>query len=104
MTQAEYARHRNKSPRYIGKPYKAGVLVMRSRLVDVAASDAVLDDKPSARPERVVDASHSFASGRERSRTGFQGALPRAHQPCVFEPAGRVPAGLEPDPTGAFRK
>ena len=22
MTQAEYARHRNKSPRYIGKPYK----------------------------------------------------------------------------------
>jgi len=47
MNQAEYARHRNKSPQYIGKLYKAGILLMRDRLVDVAASDAVLDDKPS---------------------------------------------------------
>ena len=47
MTQAEYARHRNKSPQYIGKLYKAGVLVMRGRLVDVTATDAVLDDKPA---------------------------------------------------------
>jgi len=47
MTQAEYARHRNKSPQYIGKLYKVGILVMRDRLVDVAASDAVLDDKPT---------------------------------------------------------
>jgi hypothetical protein len=53
MTQAQYARHRNKSPQYIGKLYKAGILVMRGRLVDVAASDAVLDDKPAekAAPE-----------------------------------------------------
>ena len=29
MTQAEYARHRNKSPQYIGKLFKAGILVMR---------------------------------------------------------------------------
>ena len=43
MTQAEYARHRNKGPKYIGKLYKAGILVMRGRLVDVAGSDAVLD-------------------------------------------------------------
>jgi hypothetical protein len=49
MTQAEYARHRNKSPQYIGKLYKAGVLVMRGRLVDVTATDAVLDDKPAER-------------------------------------------------------
>lgn len=49
MTQAQYARHRNKSPQYIGKLYKAGVLVMRGRLVDVAATDAVLDDKPAER-------------------------------------------------------
>jgi hypothetical protein len=49
MTQAQYARHRNKSPQYIGKPYRAGVLVMRGRLVDVAATDAVLDDKPAER-------------------------------------------------------
>ena len=50
MTQAEYARHRNKSPQYIGKLYKAGILVMRRRLVDAAASDAVLDDKPDDAP------------------------------------------------------
>jgi uncharacterized protein YciI len=49
MTQAEYARHRNKSPQYIGKLYKAGVLVMRGRMVDATASDAVLDDKPTER-------------------------------------------------------
>jgi len=47
MTQAQYARHRNKSPQYIGKLYKAGVLVMRGRLVDVTVTDAVLDDKPA---------------------------------------------------------
>ena len=50
MTPAEYARHRNKSPRYIGTLYKAGVLVMRGRLVDAVASDAVLEDKPAERP------------------------------------------------------
>jgi hypothetical protein len=47
MTQAQYARHRNTSPQYIGKLVKAGVLVMRGRLVDAVASDAVLDDKPA---------------------------------------------------------
>ncbi len=46
MTQAQYARHRGKSPQYVNKLAKAGVLVMRGRLVDAAASDAVLDDKP----------------------------------------------------------
>lgn len=49
MTQAQYARHRNQSPQYIGKLAKAGVLVMRGRLVDAVASDAVLDDKPAER-------------------------------------------------------
>ncbi len=49
MTQAQYARHRNKSPQYIAKLAKAGVLVMRGRLVDAVASDAVLDDKPAER-------------------------------------------------------
>ncbi|MCX6620062.1 MAG: hypothetical protein NTY38_03090 [Acidobacteria bacterium] len=47
MTQAEYARHRNKSPQYIGKLHKAGILVVRGRMVDATASGAVLDDKPS---------------------------------------------------------
>ncbi len=49
MTQAQYARHRNKSPQYVGKLHKSGVLVMRGRLVDVAATDAVLEDKPAER-------------------------------------------------------
>ena len=49
MTQAQYARHRNKSPQYIGKLAKAGILVMRGRMVDAVASDAVLDDKPAER-------------------------------------------------------
>jgi hypothetical protein len=46
MTQAEYARHRNVNRSYINRLAKRGILVMRGRLVDVAASDAVLDDKP----------------------------------------------------------
>ncbi len=50
MTQSQYARHRRKSPQYIGKLAKAGILVMRGRLVDAAASDAVLDDKPGDAP------------------------------------------------------
>jgi phage terminase Nu1 subunit (DNA packaging protein) len=45
MTQAQYARHRGKSPQYIGKLAKAGILVMRGRMVD-----AVLDDKPYRAP------------------------------------------------------
>ncbi|MBI3208725.1 MAG: hypothetical protein HYZ37_07470 [Candidatus Solibacter usitatus] len=47
LTHTEYARHRNKSPQYIGKLSKSGILVIGGRLVDVTASDAVLDDKPS---------------------------------------------------------
>jgi phage terminase Nu1 subunit (DNA packaging protein) len=46
MTQAQYAAHRSVSRQYISNLAKRGVLVMRSRLVDVQASDAVLDDKP----------------------------------------------------------
>ena len=64
MTQAEYARHRNKSPQYIGKLYKAGILVMRGRLVDVAASDAVLDDKPSGTTTMDGQAPASYAQAR----------------------------------------
>jgi len=50
MTQAQYARHRGNSPQYIGKLAKVGILVMRGRMVDAAASDAVLDDKPDEAP------------------------------------------------------
>ena len=34
MTQAEYARHRNKSPEYTSKLYQAGILVMRGLRTD----------------------------------------------------------------------
>jgi hypothetical protein len=64
MTQAEYARHRNKSPQYIGKLYKAGILVMRDRLVDVVASDAVLDDKPSEKTTMDSQAPASYPDFR----------------------------------------
>ncbi len=46
MTQAQYAAHRSVSRQYISNLARRGVLVMRGRLVDVQASDAVLDDKP----------------------------------------------------------
>ena len=55
MSQAEYARHRRVSRQYVSRLAKAGVLVMRAGKVDVAASDAVLDD----RPEKVSEAATS---------------------------------------------
>lgn len=45
-TQADYARHRKVDRSYINRLAKRGILVLRGKLVDVAASDAVLDDKP----------------------------------------------------------
>ena len=57
MSQADYARHRGKSRQYISRLAKAGVLVMRGGKVDVAASDAVLDDRPEPVSERVAAAS-----------------------------------------------
>ena len=54
MTQAEYARPRGKSRQYISRLAKAGVLVLRGGKVDVAASDAVLEDRPEPVSERVV--------------------------------------------------
>ena len=64
MTQAQYAKHRSTSPQYIHKLAKAGVLVMRGRLVDVVASDAVLDDKPSEKTEPVGQQPASYAQAR----------------------------------------
>lgn len=72
MTQAQYARHRNKSPQYIGKLYKAGVLVMRGRLVDVSATDAVLDDKPA---ERTVPDGQQPPTSYAQERRWFSSLL-----------------------------
>jgi hypothetical protein len=49
-------------PADIGKLAKAGILVMRGRLVDAAASDAVLDDKPDDAP--VGQQPTTFAQAR----------------------------------------
>ncbi len=46
MTQAEYARHRKVNRSHINRLAKRAILVMAGKLVNVAASDAVLDDKP----------------------------------------------------------
>ena len=70
MTQAQYARHRNTSPQYIGKLAKAGVLVMRGRLVDVVASDAVLDDKPAEKTAPESQPPTSYANAAVSAVTG----------------------------------
>jgi hypothetical protein len=51
LSQADYARHRGVSRQYISRLAKAGALVLRGGKVDVAASDAVLDDRPDKSPE-----------------------------------------------------
>jgi len=43
---AEYSRHRRVNRSHITRLAQKGILVMRGKLVDVAASDAVLDDRP----------------------------------------------------------
>jgi uncharacterized protein YciI len=66
MSQAEYARHRKVHRSYINRLAKRGILIMRGKLVDVAASDAVLDDRPvdvepqpavNTTPQRAAEAS-----------------------------------------------
>ena len=70
MTQAEYARHRNVNRSHISRLAQRGILVMRGKLVDVAASDAVLDDKPvDVEPRQPTPASPS-RSISEPGQTG----------------------------------
>ena len=58
MSQADYARHRKVNRSHISRLAKRGILVMRGKLVDVAASDAVLDDKPIDQMLPEVPAAH----------------------------------------------
>ena len=46
MRMAEYSRHRKVNRSYVTRLAQRGILVLRGKLVDVAASDAVLDDRP----------------------------------------------------------
>ena len=66
ITRAQYARHRGKSPK-IGKLAKADILVVRGRIVDAAASDAVLDDRPEQNPATSAAAAR-MSSSRSRPR------------------------------------
>ncbi|MBI3934048.1 MAG: hypothetical protein HY316_05105 [Acidobacteria bacterium] len=62
ISQAEYARHRKVNRSHISRLAKAGVLVMRHGKVDVAASDAVLDDRPVAvEPSETVQTAQPHA-------------------------------------------
>jgi hypothetical protein len=63
MSQAEFAKHRRVSEPYVSKLKGRGVLIMVGKLVDVAASDAVLDDKPvpgiqGEEPATLTEARH----------------------------------------------
>jgi phage terminase Nu1 subunit (DNA packaging protein) len=63
MSQAEYARYRKVHRSYINRLAKRGILVMRGKLVDVAASDAVLDDRPvEVEPAPAVNTGQQRAS------------------------------------------
>jgi hypothetical protein len=71
MSQAEYARYRKVHRSYINRLAKRGILVLRGKLVDVATSDAVLDD-------RLVDVAPAPAvnAGQQRASAEAIGAAP----------------------------
>jgi len=73
MSQADYARHRNVNRSHISRLAKRGILVMRGKLVDVAASDAVLDDKPV---DQVLPDAHAAAPSRPAADAGGPVAQP----------------------------
>jgi len=74
MTQADYAAHREVSKPYISKLKGRGILVMRGHLVDVVASDAVLDDKPAP---KGADGEPVTLSDAKRMEAIYKGKLRR---------------------------
>lgn len=84
MTQAQYARHRKVDRSYVNRLAKRGVLILRGKLVDVAASDAVLDDRPvDVEPQEPASAVHSPQPRPQLESTG-------AVQPGSFAQARSV--------------
>lgn len=83
MSQAEYARHRRVDRSYINRLVKRGIVVLRGKLVDVAASDAVLDDKPvevepcEAAPQTPVRTASGEAAGSSLGSAGSSFAQAR---------------------------
>ena len=82
VSQAEYARYRKVNRSYISRLAKAGVLVMRHGKVDVAASDAVLDDRPVAvEPNETVPSAqpHTAPEMPSQQPTSYAQEIGRAH-------------------------
>jgi len=74
ISQTEYARHRGKSRQYISRLAKAGVLVMRNGKVDVATSDAVLDDRPVA-----IEPTETVPTAQPRTGPGTPSQQPTSY-------------------------
>ena len=74
VSQAEYARYRKVNRSHISRLAKAGVLVMRRGKVDVAASDAVLDDRPVA-----VEPSETVSSAQPHTAPETVGPQPTSY-------------------------
>jgi len=98
LSQAEYARHRGVSRQYISRLAKAGVLVMRGGKVDVAASDAVLDD----RPEKVSEAATS-APGEAGGQTTTYAQAKLAPQLAAVSELGAVRELLDAEIEGILK-
>lgn len=69
QTQAAYARHRKVSRAYVNKLVKAGLIVMRGKLVDSLASDAVLDNVSEPTSERVISGTDGSSSTYSQAKT-----------------------------------
>jgi hypothetical protein len=77
--QAEYARHRGGSEAYVSKLKDRGILIMRGTFVDIAASDAVLDDNiqtelpppttTTAQPDAIPTTARASGGDYARART-----------------------------------
>jgi phage terminase Nu1 subunit (DNA packaging protein) len=80
MPQAEYARYRKVNRSYINRLAKRGILVVRGKLVDVAASDAVLDDRP-------VDFEARQSTGGAETRLPAEGGAGAGVPPTSFAQA-----------------
>ena len=74
VSQAEYARYRKVNRSHVSRLAKRGILVLRGKLVDVAASDAVLDDRPVA-----VEPNEASPTAQPQTATETLGQQPTSY-------------------------
>src|ERR1035437_4411582 len=82
MNQSEYSRHRKRSRQYINQLKTAGMLIFRGKLVDVAASDAVLDGHTVEIEQPQTAAQFPPAAGQQptgQQPTGQQPSAPTSY-------------------------